>query len=175
MRAIISNPRNLYDGIAPHHWAVLGPGGPNAFLDETERDHSLQHQSYAQLCRPRSAVRDSRANGRQAGYNFGRCPSEHESPELLDARATLYYWLQSRFGSAVRVEHHVEGAWPPWPRGHGVGGVERRQEGWRDVTPSLVTSLRRAERMATQTARRDALADAFCYKQGRHRLRHVDC
>lgn len=39
---------------------------------------------------------------------LGNCPSQNESPELLEARAVLYQWLRSKFKEGVTLEKQID-------------------------------------------------------------------
>lgn len=45
-----------------------------------------------------------------AHKTLANCPIQHESPDLLEARAVLYQWLRSKFGEGVTLEKQVEQA-----------------------------------------------------------------
>ena len=52
-----------------------------------------------------------------AHKHLSDCPSSHESPELLQARAVLYEWLVSKFGpGAVQIEKTLSDSDTSLPR-----------------------------------------------------------
>lgn len=52
-----------------------------------------------------------------AHKHLASCPSTHESPELIQARAVLYDWLCGKFGTErVAIEKRFENLEPPLPR-----------------------------------------------------------
>lgn len=102
-----------FDTVAQSNIVILD-AAPARYLEL--REHGRAHRLHCPTCHHPVGVRTPQQKRPHFFHmHLGVCPSSRDSPELLEARAALYGWLQARFPDQVTIEKHVSGADLPRP------------------------------------------------------------